>query len=370
MIHSRWSLRPTNGRLYEPTIGIALVLATLLASRAQAACDGGPAVDLSVELLPRDESVRDALERQLAAELATHAIDLCRVLPGNPQVLAHVRLQAPLPGLSPALVRIRTPGASVVRSLDLTTLPHDARPAAVASSVDELLRSLLANPPAAEPDAPPSDPASSVAGHQPRAAQRPIFEIGAAGAASTFFEQRDALGADLRARYWLSSNVALSTRAGACSRWSRPPERGEVQAKGDVHAGIGAAYGFLPWTSHLQLLAEAGLNLARVGFDEQPSELFAAPAAPNPAVGPVQTPRPDPLPVERYALDQAWSLVGRLGVEARYRIDSLGLSMALVGLVPIVRAESDWGDSTSLSHTGAELSLGFWFALGQREASQ
>lgn len=350
-------------------LGCMLALLALQEGVARADCNGGPAVDVSLELVPRDSQLRDALERRLTAELGTRAIDLCRVLPGNPPVLAHVRVQAPAPELSPALIQIRNAGAAVERRLEIATLPQEARPSAIASAVDELLQALLADARegAAQPlAAAPEEPAR---GGAARAEQPPLLELGLAGSASSFLGQRDALGADVLARVWPASSVALSARAGTCTRWSRPLERGEVQPRGDLHVGISAGYRLLPLPSKLQLLAQAALGVARVGFDEQPSERFAAPEMPSTPVTPLRTATADPLPSQRYELDRAWSLVSSLGVEASYRLGSLGLSAALVGLVPLLRAESDWGDTTSLSHVGAELSFGIWLAFGQASAA-
>jgi hypothetical protein len=102
-----------------------------------------------------------------------------------------------------------------------------------------------------------------------------------------------------------------------------------------------------------------------VGFDEQASEEFAAP--PIPALY-AQSYSLEPLPTERYELDSGWSLVSSLGVEASYPLGPLGFSAALAGLLPLRAAKSDWGDTSSLSHVGAEVSVGLWFSLGQRSA--
>jgi hypothetical protein len=347
-------------------LGCTLALLALREGVARADCNGGPAVDLSLELVPRDTQLRDALERRLTAELGARAIDVCRVLPGNPPVLAHVRVQAPVPELSPALVLIRNEGAGVERRLDIAALPPEARPSAIASAVDELLQALLADPRAgaAHPAA-----AAPVRTGAARAQQAPLLELGLAGAASRFLGQRDALGADVLARIWPASSIALSARVGTCTRWSRPPERGEVQPRGDVHVGIAAGYRLLPLPSSLQLLAQAALGVARVGFDEQPAKRFAAPEMPISPVMPIQSVTADPLPSQRYELDHGWSVASSLGLEASYRLGSLGFSAALVGLLPLRRAHSDWGDATSLSHVGAEMSIGIWLAFGQASAA-
>jgi hypothetical protein len=349
-------------------LGCLLALWALQEGVARADCKGGPAVDVSLELAPRDTQLRDALERRLTAELGARAIDVCRVLPGNPPVLAHVRVQAPVPELSPALVQIRHKGAGVERRLDIATLPREARPSAIASAVDELLQTVLADaresaaqPAAATPEMPARPEAA-------RAQQPPWLELGLAGAASRFVGQRDALGADVLLRIWPASSLALSARAGTCTRWSRPSERGEVQPRGDVHVGIGAGYRLLPLPSKLQLLAQAALAVARVGFDEQPAKLFAAPEMPVTPVTPLRPATAEPLPSQRFELDRGWSFVSSLGVEASYRLGSLGFSAALVGLLPLVSAKSDWGDTTSLSHVGAEMSLGIWLAFGASAA--
>jgi hypothetical protein len=66
-------------------------------------------------------------------------------------------------------------------------------------------------------------------------------------------------------------------------------------------------------------------------------------------------------------LDNAWALVGNIGVEGRVRAGGAGFSAAFAALVPLIPATSDWAETTSFEHLGVELRVGIWMPLGSPE---
>jgi len=367
------------GRRRGAGVTLLAAVALLLSARgARAACDGAQAVALDIDS-PRDVALRRSIERHVAAELRSESIGVCAA-PARP-VLATLSIRAPRPEQPLAAIRVSRAGAAPLeRELDVSGFPPEARALAIASAADELLRAALAAPPPVEQapaatDPPPAVPVASPAAERAAVDRAPgdavsdaamtsagRFELGLAGAASSIFGQRDALGADLTARYWLTPRVALDARLGVTRRLTRPTERGAVQPAHDVHAVFGAGYEL--WRTHagLGVVAGAGVELARAGFDEAIGGAAIGGTGDggfvNIAVNTVS---------EVVPLDASWWLLARAGLEGRYRRGAIGMSLALTALVPIVPAESDWGDTTSLDRVGAEVSAGVWLALGRTE---
>lgn len=183
-------------------------------------------------------------------------------------------------------------------------------------------------------------------------------------AASSVFGQREALGADLTARYWLAPRLAIGTAVGVARRVSRPIGRGSVQPAHDVHGALGVGYELWRANERIGLIAQAGLELARVGFDAALGrDPPPAPTGRDSYLMLVANPPPpfvDPL-------DAGWWLLARAGLDGRYRMGRIGFSASLTALVPLLPAESDWGDVTSLDGIGAEIGVGAWLAFGSAE---
>jgi hypothetical protein len=94
--------------------------------------------------------------------------------------------------------------------------------------------------------------------------------------------------------------------------------------------------------------------LSRVGFDQrvtlQPDEEVIV----------------DDLPSATQSLDDGWALAASLGVEGTVREGPVGISLALAGLIPIMPAESDLGDTRSFDAIGAEVRIGVGVVLASR----
>jgi hypothetical protein len=370
--------RPPRCRARLVTLASLAGLSALLPARtARAACDAARAVALEIDD-QRDASLRKSVERHVAAELRASDIGVCDS--SASAVFATVHIRTPGPELPRAAIRVsRAEAGPLERELDVTSLPLEARALAIAITTDELVRAALAAPARAKSEAPPTDALPSeparpaevdtldsrdapdnglnAAGRAPQAR----FELGLAGAAQSLFGQREALGADLTARYWLTSRVGLDIAAGVARRLSRPIERGSVQPAHDVHAALGAGYELWRIQSSASLVARAGLELARVGFDER----TGGSSTPITADDYFTLIASSPTSVD--PLDSAWWLLAHAGIEGRYRAGSVGFGLVVNGLVPCVPAESDWGDTTSLDQLGVEARAGVWMALGKSE---
>src|SRR5688572_2314671 len=127
------NMTPSKPVLFASWVAASLAL-SLAEEHAQAACRAGHAVELTIALAPQEAATRRELEQRLAAELRARDLDVC-----GPEErvaeLAHVQVVAPLPELSPTLVRVRTADSPALeRNLNLAELPRKARPSAIASA--------------------------------------------------------------------------------------------------------------------------------------------------------------------------------------------------------------------------------------------
>jgi hypothetical protein len=337
---------------------LALVLALgAHASRARAECAMARSVALEIRLARSDAAAELSLARHVTSELRTSDVGVCTPAAAE-DVLAHVRIRGPLPDLGEAIIVIESDrGEPFERRLELTSLPPEARPLAIATAADELLRSVLAESSAApsQPEPAPllADRARSPMPEVVTAAHR-FVDLGLFGGGSSFFGEREALGGDLLGRFWATERISLTARAGGGVRLRRPPERGVVQPKDDLHAGLGVGVELLPSEPRIGLLAEASLNIMRVGFDQGD---FV-----EDDVGRVWE-----FSSELYPLDDAWAFFGGLGAEGRLRGGVVDFSVALTALVPLVPATSDWGETTSIERMGVELRVGVWVPLVWRQ---
>jgi hypothetical protein len=209
-----------------------------------------PAVELITEVLPPDQAIAALLEKFLVAELAARDIDVIRGEAGAHPVLGRIRLRVDhlAGGRVIALIQIgdNVTDKRVERTMDLTAMPPDARPLAVATSADELLRASWAElrmtdapEPAMTP--PPTVLAAVASSLRPSEPERG-WEFGAL-ASGSFFTQRSGLGGAALVGRELFRRWFVLGRAGAESGLSREAPHGRVRADTRM-ASVGV--GFLP----------------------------------------------------------------------------------------------------------------------------
>jgi hypothetical protein len=311
----------------------------------------------------------------VTAELGASQIGVCAASTGAPAP-ARVQIRATLPGWQQASIRFEAPSAPALeRNLDVSKLPPEARALAIASATDELVRSALVESvltPAAVPPAPADADRPAVASSPlaplEAAEPTPLMEAGLAAAASSYPGRREAIEADLAARYWLLSRLPLSARLGFAERVSRPIKRGDVQPGADIHAALGAGYVLWNPSGSVDVIADAAVQLSSVRFDERMTLEEPIPFAETSdasanftdvvAGGTRVYDATEPL-------DRAWALAASLGIEGRALTGPVGFSLALAGLVPLVPPRSDWGNQTSLDTLGVQLRAGVWVLLGK-----
>jgi len=327
-------------------------------SHAEQRCNAARSVDLTIELEPPNAAIAERLERQLVAELRARHLEVCRARPGEP-VLAHIRWHSGEPDLRRVSISIQLAAgsgseplagepAAESQALDLRALPTDARPLAVASTTDELLRALLAASPRLEPRPEARQPVVSDASDTlqrpapvpaPTPA-RPHLELGAAGVGSTFFGHRVAWGGDVLGRWWPAPRLSTTLRIGSMIAFEQSSELGSVRAN-DVHGSVGLGYSLLPAPAALGLSAAAALGVARVSFQVTPAgEAVARPGS-------------------------SWATLASAGAEGWWRAGALCFSVGLAALFPLwpVYATAGSADITSLAGIGAEVTAGVWFLL-------
>ncbi|HTV21681.1 MAG TPA: hypothetical protein VMG12_23490 [Polyangiaceae bacterium] len=348
--------------------------------RALGACDG----ERSVTLVVADDASAPGskpIEQSVIAELGNNRIEVCATPTGAPS-LGRVEIHATLPDWQRASIRFTSPNATAVeRDLDVSKLPPEARALAIASATDELVRGAFAAAAsdvaatAVSSDASASDGAARASGTSAPAAldapsaesalaaektPTPLLELGIAAGGSLYPGQREALEADIGARYWLWPRLPITARLGLGQRLRRPSDYGDVQPSGDVHAALGAGVAFAAVPALLDVIVDGGLQLSRVSFDERS---LAVDSGREPGL--VDAIALD-IRSETNALDHGWALAASVGVEARAQLGAVGLSLVLDALAPIVPARSDWGNQTSLDALGVRAHAGVWILLGSR----
>jgi hypothetical protein len=331
-------------------VSLVLLAASMLCRPARAETDCSERlVALKIDATAIDVPMRQRLERQVATELQSNNLGLC-LAPSAPKTLAEVYVLSASPELERALIGVQLhDGALFERAVDVSDLPAAARGVALATAVDELLRSALtvrthAQPPELAVSQPPQrtvlrERAEGLVAEAHRR-ESPLFEIGIGGGASAFVGEWEAITADLLARWWLQERVALLGRAGVAARLSRPAERGIVQARTDQHAALGLGYECIQNRERVGLIAHSMLQVSRVRFDKRDDE------------------RPITFP-----LDHGWSVTSTWTIEGSFRAGSFGASAALSALLPLKTAKSDWGNTTFPNVFGVEGSIGVWMAV-------
>jgi len=324
----------------------ALVLLAARSARAEAPCPASdrPILELLLEVEPPDLVIATTLAEHLAAELRIRGIDLCVRPPAPRAPIARVRLHVDHPALGPILATIEIEDSitskRLERTIDLTSIPVDGRPLAVASSTDELLRASWVELSVADAPAPATAPPSAVLravaeSENPLRWRPPArFEMGAEVDASTFLGHRDALGAALTLRGWFLPRIAGWLEAGGELGVPRASVHGTVRAN-DLFAAVGAAFALVPRDRARGLDLEAGFSLLRVSI---------AGAATDGATS-------------SSAVD--WATVVRAGARAWLRTDAVRWTLGLSGLA-VTRASRglDAGrDVTSIEGFGLEAGL-------------
>lgn len=256
--------------------GTAMIALLLSATRAAAEPTCGdssrPVVELVLEVEPPDRIIGTTLQQHLRAELGAREIDVC-LAPIEPRrPLARVSLHVDHPARGPVLATIRVgdlvTDKRVERTLDLSRLPDDSRPLAVAAAVDELLRATWAEltlSDAPQPAvAPPAAVVRAVASStRPLPASPSILEVGFAATASELVGHRTAFGGEAWIGAWLHPRGALVLRFKAEAGLPRSSLHGTARAD-DIAAGLRFAFSPIDHDARFGVRVEAGADLLRV----------------------------------------------------------------------------------------------------------
>lgn len=262
--------------------------ALCVAAEARATCDEGASFVrvTASEPVPAGERTRalvDSLVPHLRAELHARGIGVCAESePASSSPIALIVFQyvgvVDDAKLSITIVD-RVTDKSVVRVLDLSTLPVDTRLLAVAASVDELLRAswletLLA--PRTPPPTPVQRAVVSSLPPVPVAVAKPLprrihGELGVDTVATLVLGLRSAFGGDVHAAYWPTSRWGLLARAGGSGGLAEESVNGTV-ASDLLRAGAGVAFALVPVHEKIGVRAEVRVDAGRVTFRGAPDE--------------------------------------------------------------------------------------------------
>lgn len=333
------------GRLASASAALALLVPR--PARADGACplSDRPTLELLLEVEPPDLAIAENLAGHLAAELRIRGIDLCARPPAPRPPIARVRLHVEHTAPGPVQATIQIEDAitnkRLERTIDLTSIPVDGRPLAVASSTDELLRAswveLAVTDAPAPAMAPPAAVLRAVADSEaPRPGQPPPrVEAGLDVDASALFGHRDAAGGALTARGWFLPRVAGWLEAGGDLGLARSSVHGSVHAD-DLFVTAGGALAIVPRDRERGLDVEAGVSLLRVSIGSVATEQAIATSAVD------------------------WAALVRAGAQAWLRTGAIRWTVGLSGLVVMRAARGlDSGrDVTSIEGAGLEASLG------------
>jgi hypothetical protein len=314
-----------------------------LADARRANAPERPVVELITEVLPPDQAIAALLEKFVVAELAARDIDVVHGETGARPVLGRIRLRVDhLPsGRVLALIQIgdNVTDKRVERTMDLTAMPPDARPLAVATSADELLRASWAELRMTDAPAPAMTPPptvlAAVAWSLREAEPERRWEFGALVIGS-FFAQRAGLGgAALVGRELFPRWYGLG-RAGAESGLTSAAPHGRVRADTRM-ASLGV--GFAP----TRPTAAIGLRL------ECDARFVQATYLPSAAAGALAHEQQD------------WALLSGLGARLTWDRGFVRLHAGLAGLVAWrPSAATDSGQTVaSIGRFGGEVTLGF-----------
>ena len=238
-----------------------------------------PVVELTAKVKPPDQAIATALQNHLQAQLKARDIDLCLNTTGSRKPIARVFLHVkrPATGAVTALIRIgdEVTDKRVERILDLTEMPADSRPLAVASAADELLRASWVE--LTLKDAPPpkiKPPAAVITAVE--SSLRPPGELGAslapppklyAGvmASAWVFERLTAIGGDVWAAYWWTRHFGSFARARIGFGLERESANGSVKTM-TLGGTLGPAWAPFGYHHSLGLALEAGIGAHAFSF--------------------------------------------------------------------------------------------------------
>lgn len=256
--------------------GATLLAALALARTASAEpiCGAGvrPAVELVIEVEPPDRAIGVTLQDHLRAELAARAIDLCTrpIAPRKPLARVRLHVDHPSPGPVVAVISVSdlVTDKLVERTIDLSPLPADSRPLAVAAAVDELLRASWAELTLTDAPTPVEAPAPAVVHavavtSKPRPPSSSALEIGIAATATDLFGHRGSLGGEAWIGAWLLPTLALQFRFQGDAGLPRAAPHGTAHADA-IAAGVGLAYSPIHHDAPLGVRVEAGASVLRV----------------------------------------------------------------------------------------------------------
>lgn len=215
----------------------------------------------------------------LRAELGPHGIDACaEPQPGAPEPIATVVLT---PSEERVVIDVEVRDAitakRVSREIDLTQMPADGRPLALALAIDELLQASwaeLALPTAPPPPVPVPPQVRERIDTALRLPPRPrarTATLGLAFGVEHYGGGQSHFGPDVRGALWLLPRFALTLRAGFRSGLAVASADGDVRSSA-VLFGAGAA-----WTL-TQPAQRAGID-AIGSFDVERVSYFAVPKA-------------------------------------------------------------------------------------------
>ena len=328
-------------------------LTTTAPARAAEACVAteGPVVELDVEVDPPDELIATSLAAHLVAELSARSITLCVGSAPRPAI-ARISLRIEHPAHGPMLATIQIADAltdkRVARTLDLTRVPRDAQPLAVASSADELLRASWAEILVVGAPAPKMPVPVAVARTVDASIIRPSvpappsrFEVGAVATGASYpAGARSGFGGALLLRYWRTGRLGVHVIAGVDVGLARDAMDGSARA--DVVYGGGG------------LTAALLARPARFGFDVDVGAAALAVALSGSAANRAR---------ESGALNGSFEL--RAGVRGWSQIGGPRWTLGLAAIyVPVpVRALDGQDRVTGIGGVGGEVSLGFFFPL-------
>ena len=353
---------------------VAGCLAVPAAAQTQSACRAERGVDLAIDLEPPDTKLREQLRRRMAAEFQVRDIEVCEPVAGQRR-LAQVRVQSSLPELSPTVVRIQGGGGtSLQRDLELTALPPQARPSAIASAADELLSAVLETAATAgvADAAPQADATASAAPPrtQPALWKLPLLELGLGGGAARFTSHGSAHAAELLLRWRPLARASATLRVGGAQGLTNDPLGVHAQDHG-WYAGLDGGIELIEPAEGFGLALQAGLAVARLRRSEE-----------------IALPTPVGQGLRLAPVGSSWEVAATPGAELSFRRGPFGVGLGLAALVPLTPNRSSPPDSGSYADPdgsayavistsyakppdfgfgekfGGELTLRFWVALG------
>lgn len=309
-----------------------------LPARARAADDCQ--VTLSVSADPGHAALASSVREHLQALLRERGRHACETSPSDLPAVS-VQIAEDASGSLTATSRVKradpTAGAPDERVLDVTRVPLEVRPLAIARAVDELLRAGnedAAPPPPTAPPPPPTAPPPP-----PTEEPRGVWSVGAAGHGAVFGE-RTAFGGSAVVTARFVPRLRLIGRIGGEAGLAREAVHGEARMDG-LLLGLGLSARLTP----------EGLRFALDAVVEAQAERVFVAARATPGA----TSRDD----------ASWAGLGRLGLSASMAVSRARVfagAHAAWAALP-VRARDEGVTVTALDGIGVVVELGALFTL-------